>query len=122
MNYRFCLLVATGMAAGWTAAQVPDNLVVEGIPSFPSERKAAAGRYVEFRAATFDSWHPLRREMLITTRFADAAQLHQVKMPGGARRQLTFAADPVAGAMFQPKLGRFIVFLQDSGGNEFYQI
>jgi dipeptidyl aminopeptidase/acylaminoacyl peptidase len=43
-------------------------------------------------------------------------------MPGGARRQLTFFADPVAGGAFQPKRGDFIVFSQDTGGGEFYQL
>jgi dipeptidyl aminopeptidase/acylaminoacyl peptidase len=77
---------------------------------------------MEFRAATFQSWHPLRREMLITTRFAESMQLHQVKSPGGARRQLTFLPEPVAGARFQPKKGECIVFAQDTGGGEFYQL
>ena len=42
---------------------------------------------MEFRTASFQSWHPQRREMLVATRFADTMQLHQVKTPGGARRQ-----------------------------------
>ena len=69
-------------------AQVPENLVVEGVPLIPAEFKADAGRYLEFRGAAFHSWHPVRREMLITTRFADTPQLHRVKMPGadGHRR------------------------------------
>jgi hypothetical protein len=77
---------------------------------------------MEFRGAIFNNWHPLRREMLVTTRIADATQLHRVKMPGGARRQLTFSPDPVAGGMFRPKTGEFIVLVQDSGGGEFYQL
>jgi dipeptidyl aminopeptidase/acylaminoacyl peptidase len=103
-------------------AQVPDNLVVEGVPPIPPELKADAGRYLEFRAAGFNSWHPVRREMLITTRFADSMQLHLVKMPGGDRKQLTFLPEPVAGGSFQPKSGNYVVFGQDQGGGEFYQI
>jgi len=38
----------------------------------------------------FADWNPLRREMLISTRFGDTPQLHLVKSPGGARQQLTF--------------------------------
>ena len=64
--------------------------MAEGVPGIPDELKADAGRYLEFRSASFQSWHPLKREMLISTRFADTAQLHLVKMPGGVRRQLTF--------------------------------
>ena len=103
-------------------AQVPENLVVDGIPAIPAELKADVSRYLEFRAAVFNSWHPEKREMLITTRFADAMQLHHVKMPGGARRQLTFLPEPVAGGSFRPKTGEFIVFSQDVGGGEFYQL
>ncbi len=43
-------------------------------------------------------------------------------MPGGARQQLTFFTDPVAGGAFQPKTGDCIVFSQDTGGGEFYQL
>jgi dipeptidyl aminopeptidase/acylaminoacyl peptidase len=101
---------------------VPDNLVVEGIPPITAELRRDAGRYLEFRSAAFNSWHPARREMIVSTRFADSTQLHLVKSPGGARRQLTFFADPVAGGSFQPKSGAFIVFSQDNGGGEFYQL
>ena len=103
-------------------AQVPDNLVVEGVPAFPAELRADAGRYMEFRAAAFNSWHPQRRELLITTRFADSMQLHLVKSPGAARKQLTFLPEPVGGGRFQPKTGACIVFSQDTGGGEFYQL
>ena len=103
-------------------AQIPDNLVVEGVPAIPREVKEDASRYLEFRAAAVQSWHPTRREMLITTRFADSMQLHLVKAPGGARRQLTFLPEPIASASFQPESGNYVVFSQDQGGGEFYQL
>jgi dipeptidyl aminopeptidase/acylaminoacyl peptidase len=103
-------------------AQTPANLVVEGVPSIPDALRADVGRYLEFRGAGFEGWHPKRREMLITTRFADTAQLHYVKMPGGARRQLTFFKEPVAGGAIQPVDGDYILFSQDTGGGEFYQL
>jgi len=103
-------------------AQTPANLVVEGVPSIPDALRADAGRYLEFRGAGFEGWHPKRREMLITTRFADTAQLHYLKMPGGARKQLTFFKEPVAGGAIQPVDGDYILFSQDTGGGEFYQL
>ncbi len=103
-------------------AQIPENLVVEGVPAITPELRTDVGRYLEFRAASFNSWHPTRREMLITTRFAESTQLHLVKTPGGARRQLTFFPDPVGGGSFQPKSGEYVVFSQDTGGGEFYQL
>ena len=103
-------------------AQKPESLVIEGIPTVPDELQAEAGRYLEFRSAGFNGWHPTRRELLITTRFADSSQMHLVKMPGGARQQLTFLPEPVAGGRFQPKEGKCIAFSQDRGGGEFYQL
>lgn len=110
------------LAAAASPAQIPENLVVEGVPALTPELKADVGRYLEFRAAVFQSWHPQRRELLIGTRFADASQLHLVQTPGGTRRQLTFFSEPVAGGSFRPKTGECIVFAQDTGGGEFYQL
>jgi dipeptidyl aminopeptidase/acylaminoacyl peptidase len=121
MNTNATILTIAALATA-TVAQVPENLVVDGIPPIPPELKADAGRYLEFRSAVFNSWHPAKREILITTRFADAMQLHQVKMPGGARKQLTFLPEPVAGGSFRPQTGEFIIFSQDVGGGEFYQL
>ena len=115
-------LLTLTLMAGSAVAQIPDNLVADGIPPIPFELKTDAARYLEFRAAVFNSWHPEKREILITTRFADAMQLHHVKTPGGARKQLTFLPEPVAGGSFRPKSGEFIVFSQDVGGGEFYQL
>ncbi len=48
-----------------------ENLVVEGIPKIPASLADAVERYTNFRGGYFASWHPVRREMLIATRFAD---------------------------------------------------
>jgi dipeptidyl aminopeptidase/acylaminoacyl peptidase len=119
-KHLFCCMVIAS-AVDSARAQVPENLVVEGVPPHSAELKAEAGRYLEFRAAGFSSWHPTKREMLISTRFGETPQMHEVKMPGGARRQLTFTPEPVGGGIWQPKQGRYIVFAQDTGGGEFYQ-
>ena len=121
MNARLlgCWLALLG---GTALAQVPDNLVVEGPPALTPELKREVGRYLEFRTATLSSWHPQRRELLIGTRFADSAQLHLVKLPGGARKQITFFSEPVAGGSFQPTTGDYLVFAQDNGGGEFFQL
>jgi hypothetical protein len=99
-----------------------ENLVVEGIPPIPASLAENADRYTNFRAAVFASWHPRRREMLISTRFADTFQIHEVKMPGGARTQLTFYRDDVRSAQFPPKGDDFFGFSKDIGGGEFYQL
>ncbi len=122
MRFSFFAVIAAFVAVASVWAQVSDNLVTEGVPSITPALRQDVSRYLEFRAAAFNSWHPVRREILISTRFADSSQLHLVKTPGGARRQLTFFNDPVAGGSFQPTTGEFIVFSQDSGGGEFYQL
>jgi dipeptidyl aminopeptidase/acylaminoacyl peptidase len=99
-----------------------DNLVAQGIPPIPAALAEQVGRYTDFRAAVFAGWHPTRREMLINTRFADTAQVHHVKMPAGARTQLTFYKEPARGGSFRPKRGDSFVFFKDVGGNEFYQL
>ena len=99
-----------------------ENLVTEGIPKIPSSLAETVDRYNNFRGASLDSWDPVKREMLISTRFADASQVHLVKMPGGARTQLTFYADRVAEAQYPPTKDDFFVLSKDVGGGEFFQI
>jgi dipeptidyl aminopeptidase/acylaminoacyl peptidase len=98
------------------------NLVASGLPEIPVEIADAVGRYTEFRTASLASWHPTRREILITTRFGDSPQVHEVRFPLGARRQLTFFPDRVTGASWPRRSGEYIVFTKDQGGDEFGQI
>ncbi len=98
-----------------------DNLIVEGIRPIPASVADEVRPYTEIRSASFRSWHPTRREMLIGTRFADTAQIHYVKFPGGARTQLTFFPDRVSGGEFQPTTGESFVYSKDRGGDEFFQ-
>ena len=98
-----------------------DNLVVDGIPPIPGELPEQVGRYTESRAATMQDWHPTRAEILITTRFGDTNQIHQLTQPGGARTQLTFFPDRVDSGSFEPTKGEYFIFTKGAGGNEFNQ-
>lgn len=98
-----------------------DNLVVEGIPKIPAPLAEELSRY-QTRSSTLLDWHPSRREMLISTRFGDTAQVHVVKSPGGYRKQLTFFADPVSTAYCHPKRADYFIFGKDSGGNGLVQL
>ncbi|WP_287129158.1 S9 family peptidase [Candidatus Cyanaurora vandensis] len=98
-----------------------ENLVTEGIPALPVSLAEGVNRYTEFRAAGFLGWHPVKRELLLSTRFGDTAQVHQVKFPGGDRRQLTFFPDRIQAAAYPPRAAEFFVFDKDTGGNEFTQ-
>ncbi|HEU4414741.1 MAG TPA: prolyl oligopeptidase family serine peptidase [Candidatus Angelobacter sp.] len=97
-----------------------DNLVVENIPEIPAAIAEKANQYGEFRAAGFQDWDPVKREMLIGTRFADVPEIHLVKMPGGERTQLTFFPDRTGGGHFGPK-GDYFTFSKDIGGGEWFQ-
>ena len=115
---RFCQAQSAPAPATLTPS---DNLVVQGIPAIPATIAERANRYTEFRGAAVFSWHPQRRAMLIGTRFADTIQVHEIKMPGGARTQLTFFPDRVTGALYQPHRGDYFLFSKDVGGDEWFQ-
>jgi dipeptidyl aminopeptidase/acylaminoacyl peptidase len=128
MNSRLALLVFFVAIAIPCAAQdtkdvvAPgDNLVVKGIPPIPTSLAEDVDRYGNFRSATITSWHPVKRGMLIGTRFADTVQVHLVQAPGAERKQLTFFPDAARGASFPPASGDYFIFTKDRGGDEFYQ-
>jgi dipeptidyl aminopeptidase/acylaminoacyl peptidase len=121
----FVILMAgavAGLRAQTDTVRPPESLVVDGIPPIPAALAETAGRYGNYRTAVLRDWNPEKRQMLIATRFGDTAQLHLVNMPSGARQQLTFFADSVAGGRFHPRGGDYIVFMKDAGGGEWYQL
>jgi hypothetical protein len=119
----FCTLPASAAdeQADSKVIMAPPNLVADGIPPISRELADSVGRYTEFRAAFLADWHPTERQMLIATRFANTAQVHRVKFPGGARTQLTFFPEPVGAASFPRKTADYFVLSKDIGGNEFDQ-
>ena len=123
-RWLFLTMVAQVLACGVRveSATVPDNLVAEGIPPLSDSIKTSASRYLDFRTASFLGWHPTQRAMLISTRFGDVPQLHWVAQPLGARKQLTFSAEPIRAGAIRPRSGDSILFSQDSGGGEFFQL
>jgi dipeptidyl aminopeptidase/acylaminoacyl peptidase len=100
----------------------PAALIADGVPEVPVELAAETRPYMEFRSAGFVGWHPTDKSMIISTRFGNTAQLHRVAMPMGARRQITFEAEPIGGGGWAPKTGDVFVTGKDIGGNEFYQL
>src|SRR5580692_7204348 len=64
------ILSAIALAQSDTVAP-NENLVAEGIPKVPASLAESVGRYSDFRYGVFASWHPVRREMLVETRFGD---------------------------------------------------
>jgi dipeptidyl aminopeptidase/acylaminoacyl peptidase len=117
----FILLLSYGLFAQQRTIPVADNLVVENIPAL-SSYISDVKNYTESRSGVLVAWHPTKKEMLISTRFANSNQLHYVKMPGGDRKQITFFDEPISTATFEPLKGDYFLFPKDIGGNEFSQI
>lgn len=101
-------------------AEKPANLIADGIPAVPDNIVAATRPYMEFRTAAFRGWNPTDKSILISTRFGNVAQLHTVKMPMGARTQISFEAEPVGGT-WSPQ-GDVLLVSKDTGGSEFFQL
>jgi dipeptidyl aminopeptidase/acylaminoacyl peptidase len=115
-SFPLCLLLAE------TSLSPSSNLHTEGVPPIPAVLMEELDHYNNIRAASLLDWHPTKREMLISTRFADVPQIHRVAMPGGARTQLTFFSDRTGSAQYRPGAGDSFVFSKDTGGGEFFQL
>ena len=113
-------LRAQDTAAPAPAAPKPASLEADGIPAVPLNLVEATRPYMEFRTAGFVDWDPVTKAMLISTRFANVAQLHSVKGPGMARTQISFEPEPLRGT-YLPGDGTMVV-TKDKGGNEFFQL
>jgi hypothetical protein len=103
---------------------VPPSIRTEGIPPIPMSLAEAVAPYGTFRQARLLDWHPTERRVLITTSFGDVNQVHEVRTPGGARTQLTFFRDGIAGggAWYAPDGQSFIIRKDIGGGTEAYQL
>lgn len=99
------------------------NLVIENIPEIPNTLVEELSPYRHVRGASFCDWLPGERGMLISTRFADARQIHRVEVPKGARQQLTFFSEPIGYGIVCPDSQTSVfLFTKDSGGNEVDQV
>jgi dipeptidyl aminopeptidase/acylaminoacyl peptidase len=96
------------------------QLVMEGVPEAPETARERLLQYNNVRAAAFADF-TADGNVLITTRFGDVAQLHEIAAPLGMRRQLTFYPEPITGASTRPDGSNDLVFVKDRGGDEFFQ-
>ncbi len=103
--------------------QPNEHLSAEGIPPISQELAQRVAGYNDFRPRTLVDWHPLKREMLVSTRTeGTTVQLHLLRKPMGELEPLTDFPDPVRTARFEPKKGDYIVFEKDEGGSEASQL
>ncbi|UUZ56333.1 hypothetical protein LP419_14635 [Massilia sp. H-1] len=82
---------------------------------------ANIGRYNDFKPTAFATWHPVKQEMILVRRHNNTPQLFSIAKPGAPLTLLTDYAEPVRGARYQPRLGKYYVFNKDVGGNEVFR-
>jgi dipeptidyl aminopeptidase/acylaminoacyl peptidase len=116
------LLAPLASAADKSVSRVETpTRVAENLPEVPTDLIERLQRYQNTRGAQFCGWSADGASILISTRFGNTAQAHRVKVPGGAREQLTFYDEPVRTIAANPKRNTF-VFGKDVGGSEFWQL
>jgi dipeptidyl aminopeptidase/acylaminoacyl peptidase len=117
-----CMLPAAAQTAPVERKTV-GNRVTENVPEIPAELVERLARYQNTRGASVNGWtHDSC--LLVSTRFAETAQVHRVCQPMGMREQLTFYPEPVAGVVAAPVNAwrKGFVFGKDRGGDEFSQL
>ena len=118
------LLLAAFLASTATAqtAPKPEALTADGIPPVPAALVDRTRPYLESRSASFRGWQPQTKGALVITRFGNTPQVHGVAMPMGARQQLSFENDTIAGVSVARRSGDVTVVQKDVGGSEFWQL
>ncbi len=94
-SYPALLLVILATLPAQAAQEERGNLILDGVPTVPPALAERVAPWLQARSARFSGWLP-DGTMLVTTRFAEANQLHRVAAPLGAREQLTFGAEVIA--------------------------
>ena len=118
----FARSAAPAVAPSAATIPKPAAITADGMPALPDALRSATQPYLEFRTATVLGWNPATRGLLITTRFGNALQLHEVARAGGDRRQISFEAEPVVDAAYARVPGAPLLVRKDVGGAEFFQL
>jgi dipeptidyl aminopeptidase/acylaminoacyl peptidase len=117
----FAILVAVGASAQEAAFAPPAAMVLENVPPVRATIAAQVGKYNEFKPTSMASWHPTKLEMIIARRHKNTPQLFRLSKPGVPLELLTDYPEPVRGAKYEPRHGKFYVFAKDVGGNEVFR-
>ena len=104
-----------------TTTENNGNLILEDIPSIPQALVDDLNKFQNVRSGSFRGFDSSGSQLFISTRFGNVSQLHLVKTPGGARKQVTYFDEPIGSVTHQPN-GELIAFTMDSGGSENAQI
>ncbi|MES2339367.1 MAG: prolyl oligopeptidase family serine peptidase [Pseudomonadota bacterium] len=119
------LLAATLLASAAVPAMAqipkPAAITADGVPALPVSLADAMRPYAESRSAGPVAWNPVTKALIVTTRFANVAQLHSVAGPMMDRRQITFEPDRTSELHYSPS-GDVALVQKDVGGSEFFQL
>lgn len=129
VRFAFALLVALSPISQIFAQEKlesdprkPVAIETAEVPPVPEEIFTTMARYQGVRSATFQGWSPEGSGILISTRFANSAQLHRVRTPGATREQVTFFEEPVTGSFLPSPYLPSILASSSRGGNENFQL
>jgi protease II len=118
-----CLSASLAADPGGSSVRTEGALVYQNIPALDAKITAALKPYLEARVGSFVGWLPDRAGMLTVNRFANTNQLHLLRMPEGARRQLTFFDEPIGETKVSTSPeANGALFAKDTGGDEYFQI
>ncbi|MCY4130438.1 MAG: prolyl oligopeptidase family serine peptidase [Gammaproteobacteria bacterium] len=111
----------TTIAADGEIASPPGAMELTNVPVVSAALTTDVGRYQNVRSAGVVNW--VGERLLIVTRFGDTSQIHLVSSPLGMREQITFADEPIGGALIPPLAEpKQIIYSKDVGGSESYQL
>lgn len=114
-------LLSSGALAQDALFPAPAAMVLENVPPVPASVAADIARYNDFRPTAFATWHPSKLEMILVRRHNNTPQLFSIARPGAPLALMTDYAEPVRGARYQPRLGKYYIFNKDVGGNEVFR-
>jgi dipeptidyl aminopeptidase/acylaminoacyl peptidase len=96
----------------------PGSLTRDGLAPPDPAVGATLPNYLQSRSASFVDWM-LDGSMLVSTRFGEVDQIHQLRAPLGMREQLSYATGGVAAGAARPYASDALVYLTPlhGGGN-----
>ncbi|MDX2198141.1 MAG: prolyl oligopeptidase family serine peptidase [Phycisphaerae bacterium] len=118
------LLFVIALAPLTTIAKEPvknqiGQFVLEDVPPIDAALRERLMQYLEVRRAGLLDLSDDGKSLLIATRFGGSTQLHTVAQPLGARKQITFADEPIDSGYFVPGSdSRKVIYAKDKGGDE----
>jgi dipeptidyl aminopeptidase/acylaminoacyl peptidase len=110
----FCLLAYE--PAEWTAND--GQLILQDVPRIPDELVQRLNRYQNVRSASLLDWADDDEGIFIRTRFGELSQIHQVREPGGVRRQLTWFPEPIGQVTRRGDRPELSITMDEGGGEQ----